>query len=72
MLYHLSVDINGKVIKDWPAIDLSPNQQWESTLVLQKNLPAISATTPAKVEALLYLTSDPKTLYRHVTLWLGT
>lgn len=72
MQYHLSVDINGKVIKDWPAIDLNPNQQWEFTLVLQKSLPASSATTPSKIEALLYRASDPKTLYRHVVLWLGT
>lgn len=72
MQYHLAVDINGKLIKDWPAIDLSPNQQWEFTLVLQKSLPASSATTPAKIEALLYRANDPKTLYRHVVLWLGT
>jgi uncharacterized membrane protein len=71
MQYHLAVDINGKVIKDWPAIDLSPNQQWEFTLILQKSLPASSATTPAKIEALLYRASDPKTIYRHVVLWLG-
>ena len=72
MQYHLAVDINGKLIKDWPAIDLSPNQQWKFTLVLQKSLLAGSATTPAKIEALLYRASDPKTLYRHVVLWLGT
>ena len=72
MQYHLAVDINGKVIKDWPAIDLSPNQQWKFTLVLQKSLLATSATTPAKIEALLYKASDPKTIYRHVVLWLGT
>ena len=71
MQYHLAVDINGKVIKDWPAIDLSPNQQWKFTLVLQKSLLAGSATTPAKIEALLYRASDPKTIYRHVVLWLG-
>ena len=60
MQYHLAVDINGKLIKDWPAIDLSPNQQWKFTLVLQKSLLAGSATTPAKIEALLYRASDPK------------
>lgn len=71
MQYHLSVDINGKVIKDWPAIDLSPNQQWKFTLVLQKSLPASSATKPAIIEAFLYQASDPKTIYRYVTLWLN-
>ena len=71
MQYHLAVDINGKVIKDWPAIVLSPNQQWKFTLVLQKSLLASSATTPAKIEALLYQASDPKTIYRHVVLWLS-
>ena len=71
MQYHLAIDINGKVIKDWPAIDLSPDQQWKFTLVLQKSLLATSAATPAKIEALLYKANDPKTIYRHVVLWLG-
>jgi uncharacterized membrane protein len=72
MRYHLAVDINGKILKDWPAIDLSPNQQWEFRLALQKSLLVGSASTPAKIEALLYRADDPKTLYRHAILWFGS
>ncbi|HXZ04113.1 MAG TPA: DUF1616 domain-containing protein [Ktedonobacteraceae bacterium] len=71
MQYSLAVDFNGKVVKVWPAIDLSPNQQWEVTLVLPQSLPANSATPPAKIDATLYRANDSKTVYRHVVLWLG-
>jgi uncharacterized membrane protein len=71
MQYRLAVDVNGKAIKEWPAIDLSPNQQWEATLVLQQSLASSSTTAPAKIEAMLYRASDPTTIYRHVVLWLG-
>ena len=71
MQYRLTLEINGKVIKEWSAIDLSPNQQWDATLVLRQSLPSSSATAPAKVEAILYRASNPKTMYRYVVLWLG-
>lgn len=68
MQYELAVDVDGKVVKDWPAIDLNPNQKWEATLVLpQTPNPGI-----ARVEALLYRAEAPSTIYRHVTLWLTT
>ncbi len=66
MEYRLAVNVGGKVVKQWPAIDLEPNKQWEATLVLP---PTASV---ARVEADLYRADAPTTIYRHVVLWLGT
>ena len=66
MEYRLDVNVDGKVVKEWPAIDLEPNKKWEATLVL---LPTGSVT---RVEADLYRADAPTTIYRHVVLWLGT
>jgi uncharacterized membrane protein len=68
MEYRLAVNMNGKVVKEWPAIDLSPNEKWEATLVL----PQTGHSGTARVEAMLYRTDAPTTIYRHVVLWLGT
>ena len=68
MEYHLAVNINGKIVKEWSSIDLSPNEQWGATLVLP--LPGSAGT--ARVEADLYRADTPTTIYRHVVLWLGT
>ena len=64
--YRLDVNVDGKVVKEWSAIDLEPNKKWEATLVL---LPTGSVT---RVEADLYRADAPTTIYRHVVLWLGT
>lgn len=64
--YLLEVDVNGLIVKLWPSIDLKPNQQWETTLVLQQS----GQIGPAKVEVYLYRGTST-TLYRHVLLWLG-
>jgi uncharacterized membrane protein len=66
MEYRLDVNVGGKVVKQWSAIDLEPNKQWESTLVLP---PTTSVTS---VEADLYRADAPAMIYRHVVLWLGT
>jgi uncharacterized membrane protein len=68
MEYHLAVNMDGKVLKEWPAIDLNPNEKWEATLVLPPTGPA----GVARVEADLYRVEAPTTIYRHVVLWLGT
>jgi uncharacterized membrane protein len=68
MQYRLAVDMNGKVMKEWSAIDLSPNQQWEATLVL----PQTGHSSSERVEAMLYRTDAPTKIYRDVVLWLGT
>ncbi len=68
MEYRLAVTMDGKVVKEWPSIDLNPNEKWEATLVLT---PTGSAGI-AGVEADLYRVEAPTTIYRHVVLWLGT
>ncbi len=68
MVYRLAVNVDGKVVKEWPSIDLEPNEKWEATLVL----PPTGSAGTARVEADLYLADAPTTIYRHVVLWLGT
>ncbi len=66
--YRLVVNVDGKAVKEWPSIDLNPNEKWQATLVL----PQARHVGSAKVEAMLYRVDTPNTIYRHVVLWLGT
>ncbi len=66
--YRLAVNVDGKVVNVWPSIHLKPNEKWETTLVL----PQTAHGGAVRVDALLYHTNAPKTIYRHVVLWLGT
>jgi uncharacterized membrane protein len=68
MEYRLAVNVNGKVVKEWPSIDLNPNEQWDATLVIPQSRQAGAV----RVEADLYRANAPTTIYRHVVLWLGT
>ena len=68
MQYRLAINVDGKVVKQWPSIDLQPGKKWEATLVL----PQTGHTGTRRVEATLYLTDAPTTIYRDVVLWLGT
>lgn len=68
MEYRLAVSVNGKVVKEWPTIDLNSHEQWEATLLIPQN----GHAGTAKIEADLYRTDAPTTLYRHVVLWLGS
>ena len=68
MGYRLDVNVDGRVVKEWPSIDLNPNDKWEATLVL----PQTGHASATKVEVLLYRADAPTTVYRHVILWLGT
>jgi uncharacterized membrane protein len=68
MEYRLAVNVDGKVVKEWPSLDLEPNEKWEATLVL----PPTASAGAARVEADLYRAEAPTTIYRHVVLWLGT
>lgn len=68
MEYRLAVNVDGKVVKEWPSIDLNPNEKWQATLLLSQ----AGHTGTAKVEADLYRADAPTTIYRHVVLWLGT
>ncbi len=67
MAYHLVVDMDGKMVKQWATIDLKPLKQWQSTIAL----PPSGHTGPAKVEVLLYRSQAPTTVYRHVVLWVS-
>ena len=68
MEYSLAVNVDGKVVKLWPSIDLKPSEKWETTLML----PQTAHTGAVRVEVVLYRTNAPATIYRHVVLWLGT
>lgn len=68
MEYSLVVNVNGKVVKEWFSIGLSPNEKWGATLVL----PQAGHASAARVEADLYRADAPTTIYRHVVLWLDT
>jgi uncharacterized membrane protein len=68
MEYTLTVNLDGKVVEEWPSIDLNPNGKWEATLVL----PQTGRAGAVRVEADLYRVDAPTTIYRHVVLWLGT
>jgi uncharacterized membrane protein len=65
--YHLVVDMDGKMVKQWATIDLQQYKQWQATLAL----PPSGHTGPAKVEVLLYRAQAPTTVYRHVVLWVS-
>jgi uncharacterized membrane protein len=68
MEYTLTVNLDGKVVKEWLSIDLNPNGKWKATLVLAHN----GNAGAVRVEVDLYRADAPKTIYRHVMLWLGT
>jgi uncharacterized membrane protein len=61
--YNLQVTIGNKIVKQWPDIQLGPGMSWEATVQEPGNLPA---STP--VEAFLYKSDQPNTVYRHVKL----
>ena len=68
MEYTLTVNLGGKVVKEWTSIDLNPNGKWEATLVL----PQTGHAGAVRVEADLYRADAPTAIYRHVVLWLGS
>ncbi len=68
MEYSLAVNVDGKVVKLWPSIDLKPSEKWEATLML----PQTAHIGAVRVEVVLYRTNAPAMIYRHVVLWLGT
>src|SRR6266849_231134 len=64
MEYSLAVNVDGKVVKLWPSIDLKPSEKWETTLML----PQTAHIGAVRVEVVLYRTNAPATIYRHVVL----
>lgn len=67
MEYRLVVEMDGKVVKVWPSIDLNRDQQWHATLVLPQTGHGGAAQ---QVEGLLYRANAPNTIYRHVLVWI--
>jgi hypothetical protein len=68
MEYTLTVNVDGKVVKEWPSVGLEPDGEWKAILVL----PPTGQAGAVRVEADLYRADAPTTIYRHVVLWLGT
>ncbi len=61
--YRLQVTLDGKVIYEWPELQLAPGESWEAPIALQAD------RAPAgSVEATLYRLDNPGVVYRHVKL----
>lgn len=68
MHYRLIVNMNGKVMKAWPLLELQSGTQWQSTL----SLPLAPRNKTLRLEATLSLENTPNKTYRYVVLWLGS
>ena len=64
--YRLQVSVDGRLIGEWPELKLAPGDSWESLI----GLPSDRAGA-GSVEAVLYRSDDPGTVYRRVELRLG-
>lgn len=62
--YRLRLEVEGALIREWPAVTLDPGEQWEAVATLS---PSQGAAGPIK--AVLYRADAPATAYRHVLLW---
>ncbi len=61
--YRLLILASGRVVREWPMIELEPKGTWETTVVL----PAWQSEA-GTVEAVLSLIDAPEAVYRRVTL----
>lgn len=64
--YRLQVSVGGQVVQEWPELSLKPGETWETTIKLPSD-----QFGSGSIEADLYKLNDPKTLYRHVSVWRG-
>jgi hypothetical protein len=64
--YRLQVNVGGRPLREWPELKLAPGDSWESPI----GLPSDRAGA-GSVEAVLYRSDDPGTVYRRVELRLG-
>jgi len=62
--YRLELRYGDVVIRVFPDIQLEPGQSWETDVTLPS-----SSINNVSIEALLYRTDHPVTVYRRVTLW---
>jgi uncharacterized membrane protein len=64
--YRLQVTANGHTLREWPELKLAPGDSWEASITLSSD-----PTSVGPVEAFLYRSDDPATIYRQVKLQLG-
>ena len=62
--YRLTVEEGGKVLEQFPSIQLQPGKTWTSQINLSK-----AGTGSAPVTANLYRVDDPSKIYRTATWW---
>jgi uncharacterized membrane protein len=59
--YRLRVQVNDGTVREWPSIQLAPNEQWEETIELP-----LDQVDAGEVEAALYRLDRPGSVYRYV------
>lgn len=64
--YRLQIEMNRRLIQEWPSIELGTGQRWEQQVELPAELP------DGMVEAVLYRLDAPEVVYRRATLWRTT
>jgi hypothetical protein len=62
MSLRLELTLNGSRLQEWPLIELAPGEQWE------QEIPLTTANPGDTVEALLYRTSEPGSVFRRA-IW---
>ncbi|MCB9457478.1 MAG: DUF1616 domain-containing protein [Anaerolineaceae bacterium] len=65
MEYRLVIMMDGRPIADWPAIRLADGEMVDESLQIPGG-----DSQRRQVQAYLYTTDDPETVYRRVDLWL--
>jgi hypothetical protein len=63
-VYRLELRDGDGLIRIWPAIRLEPGQAWGTEIV-----PPSPGKDEGSLEALLYRSDSPGTVYRRVTVW---
>lgn len=59
--YRLQLEVNGRIVEEWPSIALDPGQTWEDRVEL-----STEQIETGQVEASLYRQDAPAQVYRHV------
>ncbi|HEU5088310.1 MAG TPA: hypothetical protein VFT99_12725, partial [Roseiflexaceae bacterium] len=65
LTYRLQLRQGEQVLQEWPAIELSPGQEWQATVPIVN-----MASSSAPVEARLFRSNAPDQVYRQTRLWL--
>ena len=63
VVYKVELTVDGRLLQEWPSIQLDPNQQWVETVGLDG-----AQTAGATIEASLYRLDQPTVRYRWVVL----